>query len=954
MNGRLFHLAVFLALALAYLLTGLLVSRTGLHDQIMPMWIPAGIALAGGIHFGYRMLPAAALGCLLFNLGQASGWTFALTFPIFLSAFLIACGAWLQAAAGTWLVLNKTGNPLTAHKEGQVLRFILLVGCAASTINASTGTLAVNLINPAGGSAGWLQDWLSWWLSDSFGVILVTPLALALLTLRDRNHPQHNRLIKLFMGVLAAVLLTNQVYLVQLNQQLNQGFLRDVDVFHANLNRLYHQNLADLALLERQFVQNNGLTAAEFRDATHQIFSLNPSIRAYSWDPIVQPDERHAFETRTRQLLGRPDYKILGDSPDEEDPLVVVQYVEPLEQNTAALGFNLLSLEDRRHWVILAQETGRPVATQILYLTQAPDEPGLLILQPVYLNTHLAESSLLSTEKQLAGFMAGVFTVGRMIEAALTLSELHGIRVELQEHQVRQPFYSFISDNLLRTGFKPLYQQTFQFEFAQQIWNIKVEAGSTYLARSPGNQVLPLQGLLVLASALASAVILGMHSRESTLAHRVNEQTRNLAFQAHHDPLTGLPNRLKLEKDLERCLRYPESCSLALMFIDLDRFKLINDSLGHLTGDHLLVELAARWQLLLDGKATLYRMGGDEFILLLQLQDPEQQAPALEMAERLLESTQQTLVVDGLHLQVTASIGLTFSPQQGQDFNCLVRNADTALHQAKASGKNRFELYQASQTDATLLNFELEQDLRLAINTPQILLHYQPQFRLQDQSLCGLEALVRWQHPQRGMIPPDRFIGLAEETQLIIPLGWQIINLACQQLASWLNAGAEVPCVAINISPRQLLQSDFISKLNQVVDHHGLERHHLELEITETLLHQDPDFAFRQLKSLRLAGYRLALDDFGTGYSSFSRLKYMPLSRIKIDRSFVQDIGRNPKDEAIIRSIIGLGHRLEIEVLAEGVETQAQQHFLQQHGCDSAQGYLLGKPVANPLLSHAS
>lgn len=953
MTRKLYNAAGFLLLALVYLGTGLLVSYSGLHAQIVPLWIPAGIALTIGLRFGYQFIPAAGLGSLIFNLGQATDWSISFTLPLFFSALVIASGVMLQAVVGTWLVQHRTGHPLTARGEGRVLRFILLAGFTASTISASFGTLALHLITQPEGSAGILRDWISWWLGDSFGSIMMTPLLLAILAPRRErsNAGQHYRMINLFAGALLAVLLANQVYLFQLNNQLHSTFQRDMDVFRANLNRLYQQNLADLGQLERQFVQNRGLTPEAFRSITQQIFSLNPSIRAYSWDPIILPQQRHEFEQQTRQLLNRPDYNIYGQPLNPDDPLVVVQYVEPLQQNTAALGFNLLSIEDRRHWIVQAQTTGRATATQILNLTQAPDEPGLLILQPVYLHTGSDESSLLNTEKELVGFMVGVFTVNRMLETALELSKLEGLRIQLFEQDQPSPFYDH--NQTSNPNFTPLMSQQLNFDFAQQNWQIKVDAGRTYMVLSPSNNTLAFQSLLVLVSALMAAVILGMHNRETTLAHRVSEQTRNLAFQARHDSLTGLPNRMMLEDDLEQLLNQPETCNLAIMFLDLDRFKLINDSLGHLTGDHLLMELAARWVQDLDESATLYRMGGDEFILLMQLQTADNHQPALEMAQKILGSTQQSLPVDSLQLQVTASIGIAFSPQQGQDFNSLVRNADTALHQAKAKGKNRYQIYQSSQTDATQLNFELEQDLRLAINTPQLLLHYQPQFNLDDRSLCGLEALVRWQHPQRGMIAPDHFIPLAEETQLIIPLGWMVIDLACRQMSDWLAAGEAVPCVAVNISPLQLMQSDFIEQLNLIVDSYGLQRKRLELEITETLLHQDPDFAFKQLKTLRLAGYRLALDDFGTGYSSFNRLKYMPLDRIKIDRSFVRDIGKNPKDEAIILSIISLSRSLEIEVLAEGVETALQEHFLKTHGCNSVQGYLLGRPVAQPALSKA-
>ena len=953
MTRRLKNIAIFLLFAVFYLGIGLVVSHSWFHSQIIPLWVPAGIALAVGVHFGYRFIPAIGVGSLIFSLGQNSNWSADFTLPIFFTALLVSLGVMLQSLTGSWLVKNYTGHPLTARGEGRVLKFILAAGFAASTISASFSVVALHLIAEPENHTGFLYDWVIWWLGDSFGSIMVTPLLLAILAPRKQrtNTSHHYRMMTLFFGAILAALMANQVYLFQLNSQLHNTFHRDIDIFRANLSRLYQQNLADLGELERQYVQQRGLTPEAFRNITQNIFLHNPSIRAYSWDPVVLPDQKTAFEQSTQQLLNRPDYKVHGLSPNPSDPLVVVQYVEPLQQNADALGFNLLSIRDRQRWAEQAQTTGRATATEILNLAQAPDEPGLLILQPVYLSVETDASNLLKIKRQLAGFMVGVFTVNRMLESALALSELDGLYVQLFEQNQSTPFYTL--DQTKNLDLLPLMSQAFHFDFAQQRWLIQVDASRTYLALNPNNNTLAFQGLLVLVSALMAAVILGMHNRETTLAHRVKEQTHNLAFQAQHDSLTGLPNRTRLESDLKQCLLQPETSNLAILFLDLDRFKLINDSLGHLIGDQLLIKLAARWTKSLDKSNTLYRMGGDEFILVMQLQTAESHHLALDKVQQLLESTQQTLSIDGLQLQVTASIGIAFSPAHGQDFNSLVRNADTALHQAKNKGKNRYQIYKSSQTDATQLSFELEQDLRLAINTPQLMLYYQPQFDLSNQSLCGLEALVRWQHPQRGMIPPDQFISMAEETQLIIPLGWQIIDLACRQISEWLAEGEDVPCVAVNISPLQLLQSDFIEQLNLIVDSYGFQRKRLELEITETLLHQDPDFAFKQLKTLRLAGYRLALDDFGTGYSSFNRLKYMPLDRIKIDRSFVNDIGKNAKDEAIILSIISLSRSLEIEVLAEGVETAVQEDFLKTHGCNSIQGYLRGRPVAQPALSKA-
>ncbi|MCG6658923.1 EAL domain-containing protein [Halomonas campisalis] len=923
---------------------GVVVSHSGLHSQIIPFWLPAGVALAAGRHFGYRILPGAGLGSLLFNLGMPTQWSFALTPELFFSALLIAVGVTLQAAAGTYL-LKRLGDPVSLRGDIRLGRFILLAGFGSTLISASIGVTSLWWLTQPTGGMSLAHDWLTWWLGDSFGVILMAPLCLALLTPphQRRSPGLHRRLVVLLAGGLTAILVTNQAYLFQLERQLANGFQRDMAVLQANLNHLYQQNLADLGRLEREFTQQQGMSPDAFRAVTSDIFADNPAVLAYSWDPIVAAEEREAFERRTQALLDWPAFAVYGESPEPDDPLVVVQYVEPFAANTAALGFNLLSEPDRRRWVIQAQETGRPVATEILNLTQAPDEPGALILQPVYLNPDAQNGGLLDRDKQLVGFMAGVFTIQRMVEAAIAMSGLEHVALTLKEAD--ETFYRHLPESDMDSG--ELYRAGFAFDFAQQRWQVEMSAGHAYRATSSENSSLEFQMLLVLVGALASGVILGMYGREDSLARRVAEQTHSLRHQAHHDPLTGLPNRLRLEQEMTALLEQPEHPPFALLFMDLDRFKLINDSLGHMTGDQLLIELTRRWQAALPEESELFRLGGDEFVLLQRL-TPD--AVPEETAERLLDETRKAISVDGLHLQITASMGLALCPQHGIEHHTLLRNADTALHNAKSLGKNRVLRYQHSQTDATQQHFSLEQDLRLAIGTDQLLLHFQAQYTLADRTLDGVEALLRWDHPRRGMVSPGEFIPLAEETQLIVPIGWQVIEMACRQIAAWDAEALRIPYVAVNISPLQLLQSDFVDCLNRQVDAAGVSRRRLELEITETLLHLDPDFAFQQLKALRHAGYRLALDDFGTGYSSFNRLKKMPLDRIKIDRCFVKDIGRNPKDEAIICSIIDLGHRLEMSVLAEGVETWEQFHYLAAAGCDSMQGFLLARPSTSPPL----
>ncbi|MFK7160526.1 EAL domain-containing protein [Marinospirillum sp. MEB164] len=956
-----------LLLTLGYLLTFwcALSLNAALPAFFFSVWLPSGLALAGVLHFGYRALYGIALGALLahFSLALLTPAPL-LEWPNLISALLLSATATGQAAAGRWLILRLQAHPLKTSEKGSLIRFFLWPVLSLAAIHSLMDSLILAhlfgdpQLNP-------LIFWFGYWAGEVLGLALLTPLLLIALHWRSQTQPSRHLQSTLYQlgGSLAFILLLHQLLLVQFTQQAQERFNQDVALLDTQLHRLFQQNLADLSQLERSFTRHSSaLTPSLFRELTLPILASNPSVLAYSWDPLVHQQEQAAFEQLTRALLGQEDFAIYGAALDERDPLIVVQFVEPRATNQEALGFNLMSLDDRRDWILLAQSSGRPVNTDILRLTQAPDEPGFLILQPVYTTQSTQDQqSPLEGQKSLVGFMAGVFTVNRMIEAALSASQLQALNLQAYQNRATAAFYQW-QDSQGGLDRLPLSSsQRFSTQFALQLgdqqWQLHIQSTPEYLALQAQQHLLLFHALLCLSAFLACGLALHRYQREGELATRVQQQTQKLSFQAHHDALTGLPNRISLENDIQRQLSQP--CPhLALIFIDLDRFKLINDSLGHLTGDHLLIELSARWQQETQqhfahsaSEVTFYRLGGDEFALLLSAPALQQcRTEAEQLSLRLLELSRHPMQIDGLVLQTSISLGLAWTPDHGLDFNSLVRNADTALHQAKRLGKNTYQIYQQAQTEQMLRDFELEQELRLALNTQQIQLHYQPQYHLTTRELCGLEALVRWQHPVRGMIRPDHFIPLAEETQMIIPLGWQVLDQACRQTAQWLEEGYQVPCVAVNISPLQLLQADFIEQLNLLVDSYGLHRQRLELEITENLLQQNPDFAFQQLKSLRLAGYRLALDDFGTGYSSLNRLKLMPLDRIKIDKSFIRDIGKNTKDDAIILSIINLGHSLGVEVLAEGVETAQQDRFLRHHGCDTMQGYLLGRPVAQPEL----
>ncbi len=425
----------------------------------------------------------------------------------------------------------------------------------------------------------------------------------------------------------------------------------------------------------------------------------------------------------------------------------------------------------------------------------------------------------------------------------------------------------------------------------------------------------------------------------------IKEQQARLDYVAHHDALTGLPNRMlllaRLEHSLQRAQR--DFSHRALLFVDLDRFKTINDSLGHAAGDRLLEEAAQRMSVLLRREDTLARLGGDEFVIWLE--GVENETAIMVVARKLLEAMQQSFVIEGHSLFVTCSIGISRYPEDGSDAPALIQHADTAMYEAKAQGRNACAFYTPALTNAVRERLQLEHALRLAIERQELFVVYQPQIDIGSGRLVGAEALLRWQHPEHGLIAPDRFIPIAEETRLIVSIGEWVLEQVCQQLQRWDALGFHLPRIAVNVSVHQLEQDGFTDRVAQILQRCRMDPARLEIEITESTLMQTAD-AHERLDKLRALGIWLAIDDFGTGYSSLGYLRRLPVQRLKIDRSFIRDVPGDAGDEAITRAVIALARSLGLEVLAEGVENREQERFLRQEGCPLAQGYHYAKPQA--------
>ncbi|WDH52580.1 EAL domain-containing protein [Pseudomonas chlororaphis] len=418
---------------------------------------------------------------------------------------------------------------------------------------------------------------------------------------------------------------------------------------------------------------------------------------------------------------------------------------------------------------------------------------------------------------------------------------------------------------------------------------------------------------------------------------------------AYYDALTHLPNRTLFQDRLHTALQSAERQKswVVLMFLDLDRFKPINDSLGHAAGDRMLKEMATRLLDCVDDDDTVARMGGDEFTLLLQPRTSREIAlnRAIHVAEQILASLVKPFVLEGREFFVTASIGIALSPQDGNELSQLMKNADTAMYHAKERGKNNFQFYQADMNASALERLELESDLRHALEQQEFILYYQPQFSGDGKRLTGAEALLRWRHPRRGLVPPGDFIPVLEELELVVDVGDWVISEACRQLKAWHQAKVRVPKVSVNISARQFSDGQLGMRIATILKDTGLPPACLELELTESILMREVSEAMQILDGLKNLGLSIAVDDFGTGYSSLNYLKQFPIDVLKIDRTFVDGLPSGEQDAQIARAIIAMAHSLNLAVIAEGVETHEQLDFLREHGCDEVQGYLFGRPM---------
>ena len=456
------------------------------------------------------------------------------------------------------------------------------------------------------------------------------------------------------------------------------------------------------------------------------------------------------------------------------------------------------------------------------------------------------------------------------------------------------------------------------------------------MRRRDGTPVWVIENMTLLDGGILEGTIIDITDRKTA-----QEQ---MEYQAYHDALTGLPNRLLFRDRIIIALAHSKRhrTGVAVMFLDLDQFKLVNDSLGHTVGDALLQEVASRLVLSIRADDTVARMGGDEFTVLLT--DIKETGSSVIVAQKLLEAVSRPMMIEGHELYVTTSIGVSLFPEDGNDAETLLRRADGAMYRAKEAGRNNFQFATAMTLETTSERLLIERSLHHAFEREEFVVHYQPMTNLLTGNIVGAEALIRWNHPERGLMAPDDFIPIAEECGLILPIGEWVLRTAVRQMKEW-HAEHGPLRVAVNLSARQFQQRDLTAMIERILAESDYPPELLDIEITESTAMQNADVSLAVMNRLRSMGVRISIDDFGTGYSSLSYLKRFPIDTVKIDQNFVRDLSDGSNDGAIITAVISMARALNLRVVAEGVETEAQLAFLRRENCEVVQGFLHSRPV---------
>lgn len=610
-------------------------------------------------------------------------------------------------------------------------------------------------------------------------------------------------------------------------------------------------------------------------------------------------------------------------------PDSVIKHIHPLEGNEKALGHNLLEDDRRRKEAHLAIKERKLTLAGPFELIQG----GVAVIgrNPVFIEE--------GGEEKFWGFASALIFLDDLL-AVTDLKQLEGDGYQFQlarKHPDTGNWEVFASSKAEIDGISA----SVPINIPNSYWTLSL---SRPLPNRPMNQTEGI-GLSVLVAGVLALLLAYILREPDRLRGLIEEKTQQLNELAFYDVLTGLVNRRlfiqQLEQEVKALQRNGKKA--ALMYLDLDDFKKVNDTLGHNAGDQLLVEVAKKLKGTMRSSDIICRLGGDEYAILMM--DVTDSQDCQKISEKIITSVSSEIILEGISLTVGISIGITIIPDDSNTIREMLNSADLALYESKKQGKNCACFFNSELQQYASERLMLEQELRFALSNNELELHYQPISRLDSRKVVMLEALLRWNHPERGMIPPMKFIAVAEQCGLIVQMGQWVLEEACHRIQHSLANNDSVVPIAINISAKQLANENFAKMVKSTLEQFAIDPAMIEMEITESVLMENVETALQQLNDLRNYGCRFSIDDFGTGYSSLAQLKQLPVDTIKIDRSFVRDIEDDHHDRQIVEAIIAMSHRLGLEVVGEGVETQAQLDFIERGGCDLVQGFLFGKPV---------
>jgi diguanylate cyclase (GGDEF)-like protein/PAS domain S-box-containing protein len=805
----------------------------------------------------------------------------------FLAAALIGAGNTLEALVGERLIRRNIGVPSRFEHGEDVVKFVLL--CALGPVVAATVALGPLAL---GHPLSWpelLRNWWTWWQGDTAGIIIVTPLILSWSVRETTPWPPQRT-----------------------QEAVGFGLLLLATAWGVVVGGGDYVSSFSLTFITLPFI-----IWAAFRFGQREVTTAIAVVCAVA----------------VLHTLDRRDF--LDGAPLNEWLLMLLTFISMVVITglvlVAALGERGRSTNELRNRRDELESRVRERTTELNDLN--------LALREDIEERKRAEKLLRDSEERFRMIVDNVtdyaiFMLDPQGKVATWNAGAERIKGYRTEEIVGQHFARFYIPEDVQRG-KPerelaAAQATGRLE--DEGWRLRKD-GSKFWAN-----------VVITALRDESGTLRGFGKITRDLSERRGSQEQ-LAYLAEFDPLTGLPNRHMLHDRLTKALAQAKLSGglFGCLVVDLDRFKIVNETYGHRAGDQLLNQLSARFRNHVRNADTIGRWGGDEFVVVLSSLGKGDDAALV--AQKILDALSDPFMVDGRETYISAGIGISIYPKDGGDVDTLLRNADTAMYQAKEQGRNNFQFYLDDMDQRPSQRLQMESSLRGALERGEFLLHYQAKADLVTGAISGFEALLRWQHPERGLVPPIEFIPILEDTGAIIPVGEWVLRSVCEQIKAWQAAGITPRPVSVNVSARQFQRRDLDAVLARIIEEAGIDPAYLQLELTESLLMKDAAETARTLTRLKALGIRLAVDDFGTGYSSLAYLKRFPLDELKIDRAFIRDIVTDPSDAAIALSVISLAHSLRLKVVAEGVETEEQLGFLRTHGCDEMQGFYFSRPA---------